>query len=358
MAQMHKGLDMKMEEKAITSNGQVMMECPLCGKTHSVEKKFQLAHAIVKGENVHYHEMFFVCGDSEEGENEFVPADVMDENLLAARNAYRSAHGMFTSNMIVDLRRNYGLTQRELANMLGWGEATISRYESKLIQDGTHDEILHVVSEDALVAMKYLEKNKANFDGKRYGEIAALIQEKISRTSLKYMTQKLLEARYMEFKSREDLTGGTVLDIVKVCSMASFFAQKCHGGLFKVKLMKLLWYADAVFYRDHGYAMSGLVYQHKPLGALPVGHYELMEVIPHEELVENFEETAYRILPVEGFDESCFTADELNALNKVIVHFQSFTGKEMAECMHREDAYALTADQGYIPYSLAKRVTI
>ena len=189
-------------------------------------------------------------------------------------------------------------------------------------------------------------------------ETANSIQEKIARTSLGYMTQKLLEARYMEFKSRDDLTGGAKLDIGKICSMASFFAQKCHGGLFKVKLMKLLWYADAVFYREYGHAMSGLVYQHKPLGALPVGHYELMGVIPHEEVYDNFEETSYRILPMESYDESCFTKDELNVLNKVIVSFQAFTGKEMAECMHKEDAYVLTADQAYIPYSLAKHVTI
>ncbi len=88
---------MKTEKKEILTNEQVMMECPLCGKTHLVEKKLQLAHAIVKGEKVYYHELFFVCGNCEDGENEFVPADVMDENLLAARNAYRSAHGMFTS---------------------------------------------------------------------------------------------------------------------------------------------------------------------------------------------------------------------------------------------------------------------
>ena len=349
---------MKTEKKDLLTNGQVMMECPLCGKTHCVEKKLQMAHAIVKGEKVHYHELFFVCGNCEDGENEFVPADAMDENLLAARNAYRSAHGMFTSYMIVDLRKSYGLTQRELSNMLGWGGATISRYESKLIQDGTHDEILHVVSEDALEAMKYLERNKASFDEKRFGEIASAIQEKISRTSLNYMTQKMLEARYMEFKSRDDLTGGIKLDVGKIRSMASYFAQQCHGNLFKVKLMKLLWYADAVFYREHGHAMSGLVYQHKPLGALPVGHYELMGVIPHEELIDNFEETAYKILPSEDYDESCFTEDELNVLNKVASHFKSYTGKEMADVMHKEDAYALTADQAYIPYSLAKHVTI
>ena len=87
-----------MQDKAITTNGHVMMECPLCGKTHCVEKKLQITHAIIKGEKIQYQECFFICGNSKLGENEFIPADVMDENLLAARNAYRMAHGMPSSS--------------------------------------------------------------------------------------------------------------------------------------------------------------------------------------------------------------------------------------------------------------------
>lgn len=36
---------------------------------------------------------------------------------------------------IVAIRESYGLSQVDLAKLLGWGEATISRYESKAIQD-------------------------------------------------------------------------------------------------------------------------------------------------------------------------------------------------------------------------------
>ncbi len=89
---------MKTEKKEISTNEQVMMECPLCGKTHYVEKKLQITHAIVKGEKIQYQECFFICGNSKFAENEFIPADVMDENLLAARNAYRTAHGMPSSS--------------------------------------------------------------------------------------------------------------------------------------------------------------------------------------------------------------------------------------------------------------------
>ena len=38
------------------------------------------------------------------------------------------------------------------------------------------------------------------------------------------------------------------------------------------------WYADALSYKNRGRAMTGLVYRHEPMGALPVGHYSLMNL--------------------------------------------------------------------------------
>ena len=43
--------------------------------------------------------------------------------------------GLLTSDEIVAIRESHGLSQADLAKLLGWGEATISRYESKAIQD-------------------------------------------------------------------------------------------------------------------------------------------------------------------------------------------------------------------------------
>lgn len=65
-------------------------------------------------------------------------------NLLNARNSYRRAHDLLTSDQIVAIRELYGLSQVDLAKLLGWGEATISRYESKAIQDEAYDTMLHV----------------------------------------------------------------------------------------------------------------------------------------------------------------------------------------------------------------------
>ena len=334
----------------------IMFECPLCGELHLVDRGTRTATATIKGEKIRYQEEYYICENTKNGENEFIPSKVMDTNLLAARDAYRSAHQMFTSQDIINLRNRYGLTQRELAKLLGWGEATVSRYETKQIQDETYDGILHVVSEDALEAKQFLIKNRSSFDESRYSELAALIEKDIERTSSDYLTKRLLVSKYSEFQNTPSLTGGTELDIDKTCNMAAFFASHCVG-LFKVKLMKLLWYTDALFFKEYGKSMSGLVYQHMPMGALPVGHYELMNLVPHEEIYDNYEYASYRILPKEQYDESSFTSEELDVLYRVLQKFGSFTGTELADYMHNEIAYRQTADHAYIPYFLSAKVS-
>ena len=42
--------------------------------------------------------------------------------------------------------------------------------------------------------------------------------------------------------------------------------------------MKLLWYTDALSFQWYGKAMTGLVYRHDMMGALPVGHRNLVNL--------------------------------------------------------------------------------
>ena len=59
----------------------VEMDCPICNSLHSMEKRKRSTQAIIKGQVVDYEEIYFLCPISDEEENEFVPAGIMDENL-------------------------------------------------------------------------------------------------------------------------------------------------------------------------------------------------------------------------------------------------------------------------------------
>jgi len=334
----------------------IMIECPMCGETHYVEKRQRISKAKIKDEYVEFNECYYKCLNDTELGGEFVPSKLMDENLLAARNAYRIAHQMMTSHDIVALRKKYGVTQKEFALMLGWGEITVARYETKLIQDETHDDVLKAVRDDALEARRYLERNKDSFTEERFNQILETIDREIDTTSVEYFALRKIEARYIRYQGDVNATGGIKIDTEKVRNMMNFFAQKCMS-LFKVKLMKLLWYSDALYYQKHNVSMSGLVYQHMPMGALPIAHADLMELVSVEIIEDNNNQSiSYKILPDKYFDEDVFTEEEKQVLYAVVNKFGNYTGKEIANYMHEETAYINTRENEVIPYSLAKLV--
>ncbi|MBR4290176.1 MAG: SocA family protein, partial [Oscillospiraceae bacterium] len=104
-------------------------------------------------------------------------------------------------------------------------------------------------------------------------------------------------------------------------------------------------------------SMSGLVYQHMPMGALPIVHSDLMDLVPVETIVDDYSQyESYRVLPSPDFSEDVFSAEEKDVLNAVVRKFRNYTGKEIANYMHEEVAYTRTKDREIIPYSLAKMI--
>ena len=51
---------------------------------------------------------------SDDEDNEFVSAGMMDRNLLEAKDVYRKEKGLLTSKEIKQIRKKYGLTQAEI----------------------------------------------------------------------------------------------------------------------------------------------------------------------------------------------------------------------------------------------------
>lgn len=335
----------------------IHMNCPLCDQLHEVEERERISTMMIKDEEVTYTEHFYFCVDSDEEENEFETGSMANENLLNARNAYRMKKGLLTSNEIVAIRENYGLSQVDLARLLGWGEATISRYESKSIQDEAYDTMLRLIKDNPLKAFEFLKKNSDKFSKAKLVEIRTRIIEKLDSYGKEFLTRQTFEGEYANFDEPSDFNGYTLLDIDKLEAMISYIAEGT-SNLFKVKLMKMLWYVDAVSFVERGYSMSGMVYRHEAMGALPVGHYSLMNLENlniQEEISYNYD-TMLHVYPVKGMDYSVLSEDEMRILDKVISKFNNYKAKEIVDYMHKEKAYLDTNPGEIIPFSLAKEI--
>ncbi len=337
----------------------IHMNCPVCDKSHEIEERERIASIVLKDEEVTYKERFYFCANADEDENEFETGLMTNENLLNARNAYRVKKGLLTSEEIVAVRESYGLSQVDLARLLGWGEATISRYESKAIQDEAYDTMLRLIKDNPLKALEFLKKNSDKFTEKKKLEIKSKIVEKLDSYGKEFLTRQIFEGEYAGFDEPSDSNGFTVLNIDKIEAMISYMAEKT-ANLFKVKLMKMLWYTDVLAFIKNGSSMSGMVYRHDQLGALPIGHYSLMNLENlniQEEMSYNYD-TMLHIYPAKEMDYSILSDDEKKILDKVILKFQNYKAKEIVDYMHEEKAYENTKPGEIIPFSLAKEIRV
>lgn len=335
----------------------IYMECPVCGMEHEVSEYERTATLTIKGEKVTYPENYYYCEQADEDECEFESGAMLNANLLRARNAYRVLHGLLTSDEIVAIREAYGLSQVDLARLLGWGEATISRYESKSIQDEAYDLMLRLVRDNPMKALELLKKNSGNFTKTKYEEIKRKILEKIDAYGKEFLSRQSLEGDYVNFEDLSDLNGYALLNIDKIEAVVSYLAERV-SDLFKVKLMKMLWYADALCFQRRGSAMTGLVYSHEAMGALPVGHYSLMN-LEHlnvrEEMSRNFDSMQH-IYPCEQADISILDDEEKEILDTVIAKFKNMKARGIVEYMHEEQAYIETRPGEVIPFHLAGKI--
>lgn len=333
------------------------MECPICGKTHLIEEKCRNSETVIKGQSVHYEQRFYYCSNASDEENEFESGLIVNINLLNAINAYRKQNGLLTSDEVVSIRKDYALSQVDLARLLGWGEATISRYESKAIQDEAYDNALRLLKGSPYVVFEYFKKNLSAFSSEKQAEIKKRIDEKMDSYGREVMTRQALESEYVKYDTASDLNGNKILDIDKIEAIVSYYAKSIKD-LYKVKLMKMLWYADAVSFKLNGASMTGLVYQHKDMGALPVGHNKLLsleQINVQEENSANYE-LLIHFYPFEAIDYSVLRDDEIVILDTIIKKFKSYKTKQIVEYMHKESAYKMTGPDEIIPYSLAKEL--
>jgi len=206
---------------------------------------------------------------------------------------------------------------------------------------------------DSSFTLAQLKKHQTNFNDDRYVALTKTLKSMIKAEGNAKLKRQEIRNRYLDFDTESDANGFKLLDIEKLADVIAYFAYYVKG-LYKVKLMKLLWYSDVLHYNKHGRSMTGLVYQHKPLGALPLAHSEII-YLPTVKVIEEEMElgTSYNIVPLDTPHNPVFTLEEQEILTAVASKFRDTSGKDISSYMHKEDAYLSTVEGEVILYSQA-----
>lgn len=325
--------------------------CPFCEEVKDIELRKIKQVEKVKNVNVEYEAFVYYCEDCDEY---FESGELLETNLQALRDAYRIEMGLLTKEEIISIRNKFKLSQEDFAIILGFGDKTIARYETSTIQEKPYDDLMRLFNKDYNFAFEQVLRAKQKLNKKKYEQIINTIKGFIKFDSKIANNEKILSNQYIMMDEKCSANGFALLNIDKIKSMLAYFARFTKN-LFTVKLMKLFWYSDALSYQRTGHSISGLVYQHMPKGALPIGYKEICELDSVEkETLEIHETISTRFFPkdtdeINGF---LFTLDELEVLNDVCKKFEDISGTELSEIMHQEDVYNITDSHDILDFSL------
>lgn len=330
--------------------------CACCMEEHAVKTVSMPEKATFKNVPVEYEATYFYCDLAEEL---YMDEVQMKRNDMAMKDAYRQAQGLLSSQEIIAIRAKYGISQSDLCTLLGWGAKTITRYESHQVQDRAHDTILKKLDKDPEWFLTLLEMAKGSLSEesyKKYFDMATILYENDQDAYLK----KSIAARYARFQKNLMLHGNVQLSLDKVVDMIRYFAASSEvTSLYKVKLMKLMWYADALSYKMRGHAITGLIYQALPMGAVPIGHDFIINLknVPCEEF-DMGETNAYRFTLSEQTEYPFLTPEDRKILDIVIAKLGKMSKREIVDFMHKEQAYIETAPRDMIQFKYAESLQI
>ena len=167
-------------------------------------------------------------------------------------------------------------------------------------------------------------------------------------------------SKYARFLHNPAFKGSRELSLDVVVDMIRYFANSSMvTNLYRVKLLELLWYVDALSHKCRGHAISGLVYRALPMGAVPVAYESIVDLSTiHCEEIDMGDRTAYRFLPTADKSYSNLTSEDQGILDVIIMKFCKFTKNEIVETMYREDAYTRTASHDIIDFKYVQTLSL
>lgn len=331
--------------------------CPHCEAEREVTTLKTTEDFKIRGDVVRVDVDYYKCLTcGEEFDDPASDRDPIDEAYVL----YRQKNNMLQPADIKDIRKKHGLTQAELSKLLGWGLATLSRYENGALQEESHDKILKLIKEPQNLLKLIEGKPDALYDEKR----ALLIKELKDEVEEEYSFERIYEERFCRSDPSEN-SGYVKLNIAKLNNCILFF---CKGmGSFKTRLNKLLFYADFKHFKEYNVSITGAQYIHLQYGPVPEKYeYYYANLAENKQIEVNEVEVPTKDGMVTGEqyvskkepDFSFFTDSEIKILAEVKERFANVSAKEIKDFSHKEEGYKKTIEGQLISYNYAKSLQI
>ncbi len=304
-----------------------LIECPMCEGTanlHSGKKKRSF-----RKEEFEVTEFFYLC---EKCNEDFTTTETDELNTVQVYNQYREKYNIPFPGQLTTIKNEYGLNSKNFAKLLGFGVNQFANYEKGEIPNQSNATLLSLCL-DPNEMLKIIERKKEVLSEYRFNKAIKRIESLIENKHLLdpfnfYFEHNIILNRF---------TGYQVPSFEKFAHMVLYFLSNAQ---FKVRLNKLLFYADFLHFKNFGRAISGAKYAALPMGPVPDNYAPIFGLIERSgyiltELIDEYE----GFVAKEKFNKELFSGNELETLRNVLDAFQYKKTNEIVHLSHQEKAW-------------------
>lgn len=260
------------------------------------------------------------CGDT------WTTTELDEANIFQVYNQYRAKHGIPFPDEIAGLRSHYGLSAAKMSQILGFGINQYRMYEDGEVPSISNARTILAAREKA-VFLNFIEAAKPEMTDAEFMRV-----------------KKRAEAADGDFRISAPpsvFTGFRSLSIEKITETVKHILS-VSGPVFVTKMNKLLFYADFLHYRHHGYGITGASYRALQFGPVPEDWGRIYDSLPGvsmEEFVYPSGQSGIRLESVERKEISFLTEQELKTIDHVCQLFSAMNAGEISAVSHLEKAW-------------------
>lgn len=261
----------------------------------------------------------------EDGET-WTTTELDEANLFQVYNQYRVRHGIPFPDEIAGLRRHYGISAAKMAQILGFG---INQY--RLYEDGEVPGISNartiIAAREKAVFLSFVEASRSDMGESEYNRIRKKVDD--------------ADGDFTLADKPSVYSGYRSLSMEKVTAVVHLLISRI-GPTFVTKLNKLMFYADFIHYKRHGYGITGLSYRALQYGPVPESWgtvYGTLSGISMEEFVYPNGQSGIQLEIGSEGNYPALDEKEAATVETVCKLFAGMNAGEISEVSHKEKAW-------------------
>ena len=332
--------------------------CPYCKK----EVEYKIEKRDVKefrGIEINTYENVAIC---KECHQDLYVNEIEEKNNERIYEVYREKANIIKPQDIVDLRKKYDISQRELTAILGFGKMTINRYERGGVPTKSQSDYIKLLIDND---NKFVEKVKeayknGNINDKTYEKIVSTnLENEIGKNDIQDMYRRVINN---SLRLKPNIFNGyKTFDLELVENIISYISSKVNN-LTITSLNKYLWFIDIVSFNQRGVSITGLTYQKQQYGPTIIDQrYKEISLLDDKYIRNDYEDesgTKTIITSNKNFDLSKLKDSEIEIINKIIKLLKNKNVTDISNMSHEEEGWKKTKKFDEISFEYAMNLNI